>query len=488
MIERQTETEVKETKKRNAKTAIERIHEFLRFGSKLGLERMEALMEKLGHPEETFKVVHIAGTNGKGSVAKYIYSTLLKAGYKAGLYTSPYLEVFNERIEFMGEYISDDDLEECTDTVLGKVEEMLDEGLESPTEFEVVTAVCLLYFKEKGCEIAVLEVGLGGRGDSTNIIKDPLVSVITSISYDHMDRLGDTIEKIAGEKAGIIKAGCPVVISTEREDAKKVFEKKAEELGSKLYDARSIMSADIRSSGPSGSTFDITVKSGDGEEPVLKDVTIGMAGEHQITNALEAVLALKVMYKEHDDIEISDDDIRAGLKEAGMPGRFEVMYEPEEGETAPWVILDGAHNPDGAKVLADSMDKWFQGKRVLVVTGMLSDKDVTGILKETVRFGKDYIATEPGNPRKIDAGKLAEMINIMDKMVYEIPDPKDAVALAMSIGKGYDAVLFSGSLYLIGEVRTLLREHYLKEDDICFSREDKEDEFTVGVIESEEDD
>ncbi len=187
--------------------AISKIHEFLRFGTVLGLERMNALLSKLDNPQEDLKVIHVAGTNGKGSVCRYIYEALREAGYRTGLYTSPYLEVFNERIEMDGAYISDEDLEQLTNRVLEKVEEMTAEGLESPTEFEVVTAIAFLYFSEKKADYVVLEVGLGGRGDSTNVVKKPLASVITSISLDHTDRLGNTIGEIAAEKAGIIKEG-----------------------------------------------------------------------------------------------------------------------------------------------------------------------------------------------------------------------------------------------------------------------------------------
>ena len=191
--------------------AVSKIHEFEKFGSILGLERMSSLMHELGDPQDDLRCIHVAGTNGKGSVCKYIYEVLQAQGYRVGLYTSPFLEVFNERIELDHQFISDEDLELYTDRVLEKVKVLTDRGEDSPTEFEVITAVAFLYFKEKDADFVVLEVGLGGIGDSTNIIKDPLVSVITSISFDHTDRLGNTLTEIAGNKAGIIKAGHPVV-------------------------------------------------------------------------------------------------------------------------------------------------------------------------------------------------------------------------------------------------------------------------------------
>lgn len=462
----------------NSKTAEEKIAGFLKFGSRLGLERMTVLMKKLGDPQDDYKIVHVAGTNGKGSVSRFIYETLLSAGYRAGIYTSPYLEKFNERIEFMGEMIPDKDLLECTDEVLSKVDEMIAEGSESPTEFEVVTAVCFLYFSRKKCDVAVLEVGLGGRGDSTNIVKDPLVSVITSISYDHMDRLGNTIPEIAFEKAGIIKKGSPVVVSTERPDALEVFVKKAEELGSELIDCRKVTEVSVKEEGPSGSVFDISVS---GEE--MDDLRISMGGSHQITNASEAFAAVTVLRR---SLEIPDEAVREGFVRAKQPGRFEVLYEPDR-NGLPWVILDGAHNQDGAKKLREAMEKYFPGKRILTVTGMLKDKDVDGMLLELTGFSKDMIATEPVNERKLSSYDLAKKIHEMGKLVYEIPKPDDAAALSMSLGKGYDVVLFSGSLYLIGKMRSILRTHYLAPGDICFDRKEKEDSFTIGIQEEDDD-
>jgi len=464
---------------KDTRTAEEKIGGFLKFGSRLGLERMTVLMDKLGNPENDYKVIHIAGTNGKGSCARFIYESLLAEGYRAGIYTSPYLEKFNERIEFCHEMIPDDELSECTDRVLEKVDEMIREGSESPTEFEVVTAICFLYFSIKKCDVAVLEVGLGGRGDSTNIVKAPLVSVITSISYDHMDRLGNTIAEIAGEKAGIIKPGCPVVVSTEREEAFDVFRSKAEETGSELFDARELASVSVKDEDTAGALFDIAIAG----RCEYKDIRISMGGRHQVTNAALALTALSII---SEKLKVSEKAIREGFRKAVQPGRFEVLYKPEKAGY-PWIIIDGAHNQDGAKKLNEAVTKFFQGKKILMVTGVLADKDVSGILDEFTGFATDMIATEPDNDRKLSAYELAKEIHERGKLVYEIPKPDDAAALAMSIGRGYDAVVFAGSLYLIGRIRGILREHYLKPGDICFDRKDKEDSFTIGISEEGDD-
>lgn len=465
---------------KDGKSAQEKIAGFLKFGSRLGLERMTLLMDKLGNPQDDYEVVHVAGTNGKGSCSRFIYETLMEAGYRTGIYTSPYLEKFNERIEFCREMISDEDLSECTDIVLGKVDEMIREGSESPTEFEVVTAICFLYFSMKKCEVAVLEVGLGGRGDSTNIVKKPLVSVITSISYDHMDRLGNTIREIAGEKAGIIKESCPVVVSTERPEALEVFREKALEKGAGLFDAREITEVEIKEKGPEGSLFDFRC---DRFGFALDDVRISMGGEHQVINAAESLAALCVL---RDRLKFSEENVLDGFKRAVQPGRFEVLYKPDKAAN-PWVILDGAHNKDGMIKLRTAMESFFRGKRVLTVTGILKDKDVDGMLDELVSFSADVIATEPDNERKLTAYELAKNVHERGKTVYEIPKPENAAALAMSIGKGYDAVLFSGSLYLIGKIRIILREHYLKAGEICFDKGERDESFTIGIAEEGDD-
>ncbi len=446
------------------KTAEEKIGEFLRFGSRLGLERMNTLLSKLGDPQDDFEAVHIAGTNGKGSCARYIYETLVEAGYRTGIYTSPYLERFNERIEFCREPIPEKDLEECTDAVLEKVREMIDEGCESPTEFEVVTAVCFLYFSRMKCEVAVLEVGLGGRGDSTNVVKSPLCSVITSISFDHMDRLGSTITEIAGEKAGIIKKGCPVVVSTGRKDALDVFVRKAEEMEAPLTDVRASSVVSVKEERPDGSVFDFRMDDGSFS---MEDVRISMGGSHQITNAAESLAAVSVL---REKLSISDEAVRKGFLRARQPGRFEIVYKPEK-KHRPWVILDGAHNADGAAKLAETVKRFFPDGSILTVCGMLKDKDVTGILDELMKFTDDFVVTEPDNERKEPSYDLAVMLQERGKLVYEMPEPKDAVAVAMSLGRAYDVILFAGSLYLIGRVRTMLREHYLRPDDICFDRD-----------------
>ena len=432
----------------NANSAIDKIHEFQRFGSILGLERMNSLLKLLGNPQDELKIIHVAGTNGKGSTCRYIYSVLQAAGYKTGLYTSPFLEFFNERIELDGKYISDDDLAEYTDRVLKCAEIMVARGEQSPTEFEVITAIAFLYFKEKGCDFAVMEVGLGGRGDSTNVCKSPLISVITSISYDHTDRLGNTLAEIAAEKAGIIKEGCPVVTSAEADEALKVIEEKAAECGSMYFETRHIPYT-VRAKSLEGISFDTVIQG-----VPFENIELSMLGEHQIKNAICALSALNIL-EEQGDVALHRDAIYRGLKAARQTGRFEVMSAKDE---KPIVVIDGAHNPDGASALRKAVNEYLTGKKILMVTGMLADKDTESILKEFTAITDSFISTEPENPRKMDAESLKAEIEAMGADCESFPDCREAVRAAAERGKDFDAVLYAGSLYMIGAIRGLLRQ------------------------------
>ena len=427
----------------NDMDAIAKIHEFEKFGSILGLERMTSLMHELGDPQDELKCIHVAGTNGKGSVCKYIYEVLEAQGYRTGLYTSPFLEVFNERIELDHEFISDEDLQTYTDRVLEKVKVLTDRGEDSPTEFEVITAVAFLYFKEKNADYVVLEVGLGGIGDSTNLIKEPLVSVITSISFDHTDRLGNTLAEIAGNKAGIIKSGCPVVTSARDDEALEVIREKAQECGSEIYETRDI-TAEIVNESLSGTSFDITLGA------QYYGLQISMIGEHQIENSACALKAIEVLQDERE-IEIGIDAIYEGLKKAKQIGRFEVMSDD------PLVIIDGAHNPDGARTLREGYEKLLKGKNLIMVTGMLRDKDTEHIIGEFRKIAGSFIATEPDNPRKLSADELKELLIKQGGRAEAYEDNKAALERAYELAVDYDGIICAGSLYLIGKLRTLIR-------------------------------
>lgn len=420
--------------------ALERVHSYLTFGVVLGLDRMEVLLGKLGHPEECLDVIHVAGTNGKGSICRYVYEALREGGYHVGLFTSPYLEVFNERIEYDGAYIADDDLEEIANLVCDKADEMKAEGYESPTEFEVVTAMALLYFARKGCDYVVLEVGLGGRGDSTNVVKHPLCCIIASISLDHMDRLGETIPEIAFEKAGIIKRGCPVVVNTERPEALAVFRKRAHELNAPLFDA-TLVQPRVKRQDAFGSLFDVEIL-----EHNYKGVELTMAGAHQVSNAVAALYGLTLLI-EQGKLELTTREIKTGFRRARQIGRFEILGRD------PYVIIDGAHNEDGARRLAETIRQDFAGRDILMVTGILADKAVEDVLDHFLTITDNFIVTEPVNDRKLEAERLCARIRERGAQARACSDPFTAVKTALEEKEQHDLILFSGSLYLIGAIR-----------------------------------
>lgn len=424
--------------------AIEKIEQFQRFGSVLGLERMGILMEKLGNPQEHLQVLHVAGTNGKGSVCKYLYEGLQANGYRTGLFISPFIEVFNERIQLDGRYISDADLEHYTDKVLDQVSEMQKEGFDSPTEFEIITAVTLLYFFEQECDFVILEVGLGGRGDSTNIIGKPLLSIITSIAYDHMDRLGESLGEIAAEKAGIIKEGVPVVSGVTEQEAAKVIAKTAYKKGCILYDTTRIPHQ-ITENTVRGMLFHTVLN---GTE--YSDVRLSMAGVHQVENAKIALTAIEILRKE-GIIKVTRDKLYQGIQMARQPGRFEVVHEN------PWVILDGAHNEASAAALRKTVKSYFSGYNIHLVTGMLADKEVNKVLDHFLDITKNVIATEPANSRKLPAKDLCDRLHARGADCKCSEDPEKAYHLAVKEAGSSGVVIVAGSLYLAGRVREILK-------------------------------
>lgn len=423
---------------------IDRIHEFNRFGMVLGLDRMEELLRRLGNPQDDLKVIHVAGTNGKGSVSKYLEEGLSACGYKMGLYTSPYIETFNERIRYDGADISDEDLEYYGQKVVSAAEAMVADGLDSPTEFEVVTAIAFLYFAGRQADITILEVGLGGIGDSTNVVKSPLASVITSISYDHMAQLGSSLAEIAVNKAGIIKTGCPVIANVPQRDAAKIIARKAYAMGSRLYDISGIRAA-VSDETPFSQKVSMELY-----EKSYSDVEISMVGRHQAENLKTALATLEILRKS-GAVKLDREALYEGLKRARQPGRFEVISED------PLVIIDGAHNEAGAQALQETMAQHFAGKKILLVAGILADKEIDSIVKFLTKITDHIIVTEPDNPRKLAAEKLAEHVADFGVAAEAVSDVEAAVHRAKELAEGYDVILFAGSLYLIGDVRRLWR-------------------------------
>lgn len=438
--------------------ALDFIHGLNRFGTKLGLHNITKLLELLGNPHENIKIIHVAGTNGKGSTCAMIASILRSAGFKVGLYISPYLEVFNERMQVNGENISNEDLARLTEKVREKVFYMRENGLGSPTEFEVVTAIGFSYFKEQAVDFLVLEVGMGGRLDATNVVT-PLVSVITPISMDHQQYLGSTLRDISREKCGIIKQGVPVVTAPQEDEAMAVIEDTCRErncsltkvINSSVSRSPDTISYRFVNGGIKGMTFDLYTPKTD-----YPGLQIGLMGRHQLDNAATAVAAVEPLG--NSGVNLSREAIYKGLKGARWPGRLEIMKEK------PTVLIDGAHNIAGIKTLKAVLEEYFYDRKKILVVGILEDKDYTEMLEELIPVADTVICTVPDNPRALSAARLAEAVsNIFQKSqikVYAQEKIEDALKLASSLAADEDMVVFAGSLYMIGHVRTLLNKQH----------------------------
>ncbi|RKD27332.1 dihydrofolate synthase / folylpolyglutamate synthase [Caminicella sporogenes DSM 14501] len=426
----------------NYREALDFINSTNKFGSKLGLENIKYLLSLIGNPHNDLKVIHVAGTNGKGSTSSFISHILIEEGYDVGLFISPALEKFTDRIKINGKNISERDLSEITSLIKLKIDLMLSEGKEHPTEFEIVTAIAFEYFKRKKVDYVVLEVGLGGRLDATNAVDNPLVSVITPIDFDHVNYLGDTLEKIAYEKAGIIKRNCPVVIHPQNYEAERVIRKICSDKNSKLYIAP-VDLINIKKYDEFGILFDVKT-----DENIYDDLKINLMGKHQANNAVVALKTIEVL-KNYHNVNISNKSIRNGLFNARWPGRLEIL------KRSPLVLIDGAHNLHGAKALSSVLKKVFYDKKIIGVIGILEDKDVDGILDKIVPFCREIIITKPDNPRALSLEKLMCKIKKYNKKVMAFENIKDAVNKSLSLADKDSMILYCGSLYMIGKVRKI---------------------------------
>lgn len=417
--------------------ALAWIHGTERFGSQLGLTRVRELLHRLGDPQQELSCIHVAGTNGKGSTTAMIASSLQAAGYKTGRYISPYILEFRERMQINGEMIPEEALADIATRVRTVAEAMAHEGT-PPTEFELVTAIGFLWFAAEHCDIVVLEVGLGGRLDATNVIPAPLVAVIARIDYDHTAILGDTLTAIAGEKCGILKPGSRVICYPDQpQEALCVIRRRAKEEGDSL-----IL--------PDGSNITVLEQSISGSKILYRglQVFVPLAGEHQIYNAAAAIEALQALSGTR--FAVPPAAIAAGIAAVRFPARFEVLRRQ------PPVLLDGAHNPNGSTALCHALET-LGLKDLTAVVGMLRDKDCAPVLHMMAAYCRRMIVTTVPNPRTHTAEELSELAKSCGIEVLTKPDPEDAVRLALRLAKD-EGVLVFGSLYLASGVRPLLRE------------------------------
>ncbi len=422
------------------KEALDYIHSVNWRGSRPGLSRITALLEKIGNPEKALRCIHIAGTNGKGSTSAMLTSVLTEAGYRVGLFTSPFIERFNERIMIGKEPISDDDLCELLSRVAPIAEAMDDK----PTEFELITALGFLYFKEQAVDLVVLEVGMGGRLDSTNVIEAPLLSIITGIALDHMAVLGDTLEKIAAEKAGIIKERCPVLYGGEENSVRTVIEQRAKEKKAPFYTTdRSTLF--VKKSDLFGSVFDYQD---------LRELSISLSGLYQTRNAATVLTAVALLEKE--GLAISDRAIRTGLLKTRWRARFEVLSKE------PLFVFDGSHNPQGVTAAAESIGRYFD-KKVLLLTGVMADKDYRDMAKTLFPYVEQVFCITPNNPRALSSKALAAVYREVGLSAEAFDDVKAGVTAAFLAARAEgSAVVALGSLYMYGEVKAALFENLKK--------------------------
>ncbi len=411
--------------------ALEYIHTISWRGSKRGLSRTQALLEKFGSPEKKLKFVHVAGTNGKGSTCAMVESVLRAAGYKTGLYTSPYIARFNERIRVNGENIGDDELARLVEFVKPYAEAEADK----PTEFELITVLGFLYFVEKQCDIVVLEVGMGGEFDSTNVIPAPEAAVITALGLDHTKYLGPTIADIAQAKAGIIKQGCDVVIYGAEPEAEKVIEDVCDRKNASLirtdFSQLNIVEHDL-----TGSVIDF------GE---LKGIRLPLAGCYQPYNAAVAITTLKLL--KNKGWKIDDQAIYSGLSQVWWPGRFELLRRE------PVFLLDGAHNPHGIKAAVKSLEENVPGEKVVFLTGVMADKDVGEMFPLLAPIAKCFITVTPDNHRSLPADEYAKMISSSGLKACAADSIADGVKLAIDTAGRDGVVCALGSLYFSQDVK-----------------------------------
>ena len=426
------------------KQSLEYIHSISWCFCKPGLERITELCHRLGEPQKQLKFIHVAGTNGKGSFCSMLSSVLRAAGYKTGLYTSPYIRFFNERMCIDGIPISNEELAEITTAVRPIAESMED----SPTEFELITAVAFEYFRRNGCDVVVLEAGMGGRLDSTNIIREPLLSVITGIALDHTAFLGDTVEKIAAEKAGIIKDHSPILWGGDDAEAERVIANTATERESQFfcvdYSRLKIKKADL-----DGCVFDF------GER---KDLKIDLLGLYQPRNACSVLSAVDILRA--NGLNISEEAVRKGLYDARWSARFEIINRD------PLTIFDGAHNPQGIDSAVKSIKHYFADKKVYVLTGVLADKDYRYIASRLAEIASHAFVLTPDSPRALPSNEYANVLRSSGVEAVGYGSLLEAYSAAESKAREDGVPLVClGSLYIYSELMSVVEKKTLDNSD-----------------------
>ena len=414
------------------KEAIDYIHSMVWNRQATGYEHAKVLLEKMGNPQNKLKYVHIGGTNGKGSTAAMMASVLQAAGYKTGLYTSPYIYRFHERIQIDGEQISDEELATVTEYVKGFADKLED----CPSEFALVCCIAFEYFARQKCDIVVLEVGMGGANDSTNVIECPEVAIMTNIGLDHTEYLGDTLEEIATTKAGILKENSSAVFYRSTPSVEAIFQKICRERNIS-YEFPDFDSLHLKEYSLDGQRFDF-----DGR----KDIVIPLLGIHQLKNAAVAISAVDAL-KEKGWV-IKEEELFRGLTTVRWPGRFDVISKE------PLFVIDGGHNPQCIDALAQNMKTYFKENKVIAITGVLADKDYGEMYRPIFPYIDEFVCITPPSPRKLEAERLAEHLRRAGAIASACDTIHRAIELAIEKAGHEGAILCFGSLYSIGELQS----------------------------------
>ncbi len=423
----------------NYKEARSYIDEAQRFGGEISLVTITEFLGELGNPQDDLKFIHIAGTNGKGSVGAYLGSVLKEAGYQVGRFVSPTLYEYRERIQINGEYITEEDFAWAMEQMLPALEERKKQGKSLPSPFEIETALSFLYYRKKRCDLVLLECGMGGKMDATNIIKTTELAVITSISLDHMEYLGDTVGKIAEQKAGIIKPDASVVTCLQQPEAAIAIEK-ACRLNKNLLAVGKAYNATILESDLEHMTFSY------GE----RTITIHLAGAHQLENAVLALTGIQALiFRGYD---ISEEQIQKGFENAQWNGRFTILQKE------PYFIVDGAHNPDAAWKLKKSIQMYFPRKNLIFLIGIFKDKQYEAIASILTPIAQEVVVMEtPDNPRALSVEALAETVQKYNKNVHKAKSLTEAVEKGFDLADKDDVIIAFGSLSFTGELTALVK-------------------------------
>lgn len=420
----------------NLEQTLEYIHSNFWNGGTFGLGRVTQLLDLIGHPEKDLKFIHIGGTNGKGSTASLSASILRKAGYTVGLYTSPYIFRFHERMQVNGECITDEELIE----ICGQIKEKADTMESQPSEFELVTCIAFEFFKRRKCDIIALEVGLGGEYDATNTIASPEVAVMTNIGLDHVELLGDTLEKIAETKSKIIKPGCQCVIYRGPASVEAVFEARCREVGAELTKA-DFASVELLFASLEGQLFNWGP---------YKALQLPLLGQHQLKNAATTLTVMMVLRKL--GWNISDEAIREGIATVSWPGRFELVARK------PLFIVDGGHNPQCIEALRANVRDYLGDRKLVILTGVLADKDYNEMYRDMVPFAAEIVTMTPPNPRALTAQALKAYLDQFGKPVTACDTIAEGVQMAKAKAGEAGVVLAYGSLYMVGDIVNAARK------------------------------